>query len=188
MYCSRCGTKNPDASDYCFNCGRSLVLTVTDSPGIENCITPREQAVKETSRFILHLSRLAADFIKTTCSGAFSVGALLGSVTDDARVNVAKIARVCPHTWVTKGIWQISPPALVRIQRWGREQGLEIVGFFEPHSEIDGLEPNEADIVGANWFGCSYLISDGKRLSSRRLIGNDQNNKRLVEESILIQG
>ena len=62
---------------------------------------------------------------------------------------------------------------------------MDIVGFFEPHSE-NRSKPLDADIAGAHWFGRSYVISDGKRISSRRLMGDDESNKHLVKESIVI--
>jgi hypothetical protein len=170
-----------------FNCTGSI-----DFPSKETAVTATsrpagEGTVIEANRFILQLTPWAAAFIKGKCSGAFSVGVLLGIFADDGCVSVTRAVRDCAHEWIKNGIWQISPTELVGVQRWGRTQGMDIVGFFEAHSESEGLEPSEADIAGANWFGCSYLISDGKRLASRRLVGDDQSNKRLAEESILIQ-
>ena len=171
-----------------FNCAGSI-----DAPRRETAVAATsgaagERAAIEASHFILQLTPWAAEFIKAKCSGAFAVGVLLGTFADDGCVSITRTVRVCAHTWIKKGIWQISPVALVGVQRWGREQGMDIVGFFEPHSENEGLEPLEADIVGAHWFGCSYVISDGKHISSRRLMGDDESNKHLVKESIVISG
>ena len=65
---------------------------------------------------------------------------------------------------------------------------MDIVGFFKSHPESDGLEPLEADLARATWYGCSYVISDGKRVASRRLMGDDESNKHLVKESIVVSG
>lgn len=81
------------------------------------------------------------------------MGVLLGTFADDGCVNITRSVRVCAHTWIKKGIWEISGAELLGAQRWGRAQGMNIVGFFKSHPESEGLEPLEADLAGALWFG-----------------------------------
>lgn len=44
MYCNHCGTKNPKASDYCFNCGSSM----SSPPQTEHSATAQSTAVAKT--------------------------------------------------------------------------------------------------------------------------------------------
>ena len=53
-----------------------------------------ERAAIEASHFILQLTPWAAEFIKAKCSGAFSVGVLLGTFADDGCVSITRTVRV----------------------------------------------------------------------------------------------
>jgi proteasome lid subunit RPN8/RPN11 len=88
--------------------------------------------------------------------------------------------------------YQIDPQELVRIQRQGREQGLDIVGFYHSHPDHPARW-SETDLKEAHWMGCSYVITsvtNGKaeHTNSFRLAGVNEDDKQLVDEPVEVAG
>jgi proteasome lid subunit RPN8/RPN11 len=84
--------------------------------------------------------------------------------------------------------YQIDPKELVRIQREGREREEDIVGFYHSHPDHPARW-SETDLAEAHWLGCSYVITSVESgapvaTNSFELTGTDEQDKRLVEETI----
>ena len=115
-------------------------------------------------------------------------GVLLGQMDGSART-VTSTAR-CGNTDSPQNRYNIDPRELVRIQREGRERGEDIVGFYHSHPDHPARW-SQTDLADAHWFGCSYVITsveNGKAVltNSFELTGNDEDDKRLVDEKIEI--
>jgi len=117
-------------------------------------------------------------------------GVLLGQMDGSART-VTSTAR-CGNTRTDspQNRYNIDPRELVRIQREGRERGEDIVGFYHSHPDHPARW-SQTDLADAHWFGCSYVITsveNGKAVltNSFELTGNDEDDKRLVDEKIEI--
>src|ERR1700739_2876955 len=54
--------------------------------------------------------------------------------------------------------YQIAPQELVKIQRLGRERGLDIVGFYHSHPDHPA-QWSKTDFAGAHWFGCLSRVT-----------------------------
>ena len=117
-------------------------------------------------------------------------GVLLGQMDGSART-VTSTAR-CGNTRTDspQNRYNIDPRELVRIQREGRERGEDIVAFYHSHPDHPARW-SQTDLADAHWFGCSYVITsveNGKAVltNSFELTGNDEDDKRLVDEKIEI--
>jgi proteasome lid subunit RPN8/RPN11 len=115
-------------------------------------------------------------------------GVLLGQVEDGARV-VTSVAR-CGNTRSDspQNRYHIDPKELIRIQREGRERGEDIVGFYHSHPDHPARW-STTDLAEAHWFGCSYVITsveNGQAVTTNsfELVGNEESDKRLVDEAI----
>jgi proteasome lid subunit RPN8/RPN11 len=115
-------------------------------------------------------------------------GVLLGQMREDGRV-VTSIAR-CGNTRDDSphNRYSIDPRELVRIQRHGREQGEDIVGFYHSHPDHPARW-SQTDLAEAHWLGCSYVITSVEKgkatvTNSFELTGTDENDKKLVDEKI----
>lgn len=116
-------------------------------------------------------------------------GVLLGRFDDDGTRVVTSIARA-GNTRVDspQNRYQIDPKELVRIQRESRERGEDIIGFYHSHPDHPA-QWSQTDLAEAHWFGCSYVITSVEKKSaaltnSFELVGNDENDKKLVDEKI----
>jgi proteasome lid subunit RPN8/RPN11 len=117
-------------------------------------------------------------------------GVLLGQMGDDGRV-VTSIAR-CGNTRVDspQNRYHIDPRELVRIQREGRERGEDIIGFYHSHPDHPARW-SPTDLAEAHWIGCSYVITSVEKgkpatTNSFELTGDDENDKKFVDEKIEI--
>ena len=54
--------------------------------------------------------------------------------------------------------YNIAPQELIRIQRQGRERGLDIVGFYHSHPDHPA-QWSKTDFEEAHWIGCCYVIT-----------------------------
>lgn len=54
--------------------------------------------------------------------------------------------------------YHIAPAELIRAQREGRAQGLDIVGFYHSHPDHPARW-SVTDFAEAHWYGCSYVIT-----------------------------
>jgi proteasome lid subunit RPN8/RPN11 len=115
-------------------------------------------------------------------------GALLGRMEDDARI-VAAVVR-CGNTRADRpqDRYHIDPRELVRIQRQGRERGLNIVGFYHSHPDHPA-QWSQTDLAEAHWIGCSYVITSVQQgratvTNSFLLAGETEENKRFEDEQV----
>lgn len=84
--------------------------------------------------------------------------------------------------------YQIAPQELVKIQRMGRERGLDIVGFYHSHPDHPARW-SKTDFAEAHWIGCSYVITsvqDGvaQATNSFLLTGTGEEGKAFVDEAV----
>jgi proteasome lid subunit RPN8/RPN11 len=114
-------------------------------------------------------------------------GVLLGHFDDDSAKMVSRAAR-CGNTRddSPNNRYNIDPKELIRIQREGREQGEDIVGFYHSHPDHPA-KWSSTDLAEAHWFGCSYVITSvekGKAMitNSFELAGSDEGDKRFLDE------
>ncbi len=115
-------------------------------------------------------------------------GVMLGTVDGDIRQVKAVVRAGNTRTDRAQDRYNIDPRELVRIQRQGREQGLDIVGFYHSHPDHPARW-SQTDFAEAHWIGCSYLITcvEQRRATvtnSFALEGDSEENKRFEEESV----
>lgn len=84
--------------------------------------------------------------------------------------------------------YNIAPVELVRIQRMGREKGLDIVGFYHSHPDHPA-QWSKTDFAEAHWIGCSYVITSVKKgvatvTNSFLLTGTGEEDKAFVDETV----
>ena len=116
-------------------------------------------------------------------------GVLLGRFEDDSSKAVTRAVR-CGNTRDDSphNRYNIDPKELVRIQREGRQRGEDIVGFYHSHPDHPARW-SQTDLAEAHWIGCSYVITGVEKgkaaaTNSFELAGNDENDKRLIDEKI----
>jgi proteasome lid subunit RPN8/RPN11 len=116
-------------------------------------------------------------------------GVLLGRFEHDYSKTVTRAAR-CGNTRDDSphNRYNIDPKELVRIQREGRDRGEDIVGFYHSHPDHPA-QWSQTDFAEAHWIGCSYVITSvdkGKaaHTNSFELTGTDENDKKLVDETL----
>jgi len=117
-------------------------------------------------------------------------GVLLGQMDGSARTVTSTAPCGNTRTDSPQNRYNIDPRELVRIQREGRERGEDIVGFYHSHPDHPARW-SQTDLADAHWFGCSYVITsveNGKAVltNSFELTGNDEDDKRLIDEKIEI--
>jgi proteasome lid subunit RPN8/RPN11 len=116
---------------------------------------------------------------------------LLGRFDEGGSRTVSRIAR-CGNTRADSphNRYHIDPRELIRIQREGRERGEDIVGFYHSHPDHPA-QWSTTDLAEAHWFGCSYVITSVEKgaatiTNSFELTGNDEANKRFVDEETAV--
>jgi len=117
-------------------------------------------------------------------------GVLLGQMDGSARTVTSTARCGNTRTHSPQNRYNIDPRELVRIQREGRERGEDIVGFYHSHPDHPARW-SQTDLADAHWFGCSYVITSVENgnavlTNSFELTGNDEDDKRLVDEKIEI--
>jgi proteasome lid subunit RPN8/RPN11 len=118
-------------------------------------------------------------------------GVLLGRFGNDGTKTVTRTAR-CGNTRKDspQNRYNIDPKELIPIQCEGRERGEDIVGFYHSHPDHPP-HWSPTDLAEAHWIGCSYVITSVEKgraavTNSFELTGNDEANKKFVEEPIEI--
>ncbi|HUY80719.1 MAG TPA: M67 family metallopeptidase [Acidobacteriaceae bacterium] len=86
--------------------------------------------------------------------------------------------------------YQIAPQELVRIQRQGRERGLDIVGFYHSHPDHPA-QWSGTDLAEAHWIGCSYVITAVEKgvaqtTNSFLLAGTGEDDKAFENEAMKV--
>lgn len=84
--------------------------------------------------------------------------------------------------------YHIAPEELVRAQREGRREGLDIVGFYHSHPDHPA-QWSRTDFDEAHWIGCSYVITaveqgEAKITNSFRLGGSGESDKNFADEAL----
>jgi len=84
--------------------------------------------------------------------------------------------------------YQIAPQELVKIQRQGRERGLDIVGFYHSHPDHPA-QWSKTDFAEAHWLGCSYVITSVEKgvaqaTNSFLLTGTREEDKAFEDEVV----
>ncbi|HEY1464599.1 MAG TPA: M67 family metallopeptidase [Terriglobales bacterium] len=115
-------------------------------------------------------------------------GVLLGQMDDDGRTVTSTERAGNTRTDSAHNRYHIDPKDLIRIQRVGRERGEDIIGFYHSHPDHPARW-SQTDFAEAHWYGCSYVITSVEKgtavlTNSFELTGNDENDKRLVDEMV----
>ena len=115
-------------------------------------------------------------------------GVMLGVMEDDRRIVKSTVR--CGNTRDDRpeDRYHIDPKDLVRIQRQGREQGYDIVGFYHSHPDCPA-QWSKTDLAEAHWIGCSYVITRvdkqvAQNTNSFALEGTMEEDKHFVDEEI----
>lgn len=119
-------------------------------------------------------------------------GVMLGR-SEDAVNEVVEVVRAGnTRTDSAHNRYHIAPQELIRIQRQGREQGLDIVGFYHSHPDHPA-QWSPTDFAEAHWLGCSYVITAvekgaARQTNSFRLHGQSEETKKFEPEPIEVTG
>ena len=118
-------------------------------------------------------------------------GVLLGRSSDG--VNEVEDAIRAGNTRIDSAHnrYHIAPQELVRIQRQGRERGLDIVGFYHSHPDHPA-QWSKTDFAEAHWLGCSYVITAvekgvAQQTNSFLLTGTTEEDKSFEDETIQVE-
>lgn len=117
-------------------------------------------------------------------------GVLLGEMNGDGRTATSVVRCGNTRTDSPQNRYHIDPRELVKIQREGRDRGQDIVGFYHSHPDHPA-QWSQTDLAEAHWIGCSYVITSVERSKasvthSFELAGNDEDDKKFVDEKIEI--
>ena len=119
-------------------------------------------------------------------------GVMLGR-GDEAVNEVTEVVRAGnTRTDSAHNRYHIAPQELIRIQRQGREKGLDIVGFYHSHPDHPA-QWSPTDFAEAHWLGCSYVITAiekgaARQTNSFRLTGHTEETKKFEPEPIEVTG
>ena len=119
-------------------------------------------------------------------------GVLLGHCGDEVNHALEAIRAGNTRTDSAHNRYHIAPAELVRIQRQGRERGLDIVGFYHSHPDHPA-QWSQTDFAEAHWLGCSYVITAVEKGAARvtnsfRLTGTSEEDKQFTHEPIDVTG
>ena len=86
--------------------------------------------------------------------------------------------------------YHIAPQELVKIQRTGRQRGLDIVGFYHSHPDHPA-QWSKTDFEEAHWIGCSYVITSveqgtAKVTNAFLLTGTSEEDKRFEDQRVVV--
>ncbi|MBX6361455.1 Mov34/MPN/PAD-1 family protein [Pseudacidobacterium ailaaui] len=118
-------------------------------------------------------------------------GVLLGRSHEGVNEVVEAVRAGNTRTDSAHNRYSIAPQELVRIQRQGRERGLDIVGFYHSHPDHPA-QWSATDFAEAHWLGCSYVITAvekgiAKQTNSFLLTGTTEENKSFEDEVIQVE-
>lgn len=140
---------------------------------------------------MLKIEKSVYDFLRSHGEQTYPhecCGVLLGH--DNGGERVATQAKPCGNTRTDspQNRYNIDPKDLIRIQLDGREDGLDILGFYHSHPDHPA-QWSQTDLAEAHWLGCSYVITsvmNGQAdvTNSFRLTGDSEESKRLEDEDI----
>jgi len=116
-------------------------------------------------------------------------GVLLGHWEGDERI-VSSVVR-CGNTRMDspQNRYNIDPRELVKIQRQGREQGEDIIGFYHSHPDHPA-QWSQTDLAEAHWIGCSYVITSVQNGSAQAtnsfVLSGDEDDKTFNYEPVQV--
>lgn len=118
-------------------------------------------------------------------------GVLLGRSQDEVNTVEDAVRAGNTRTDSAHNRYHIAPQELVRIQRQGRERGLDIVGFYHSHPDHPA-QWSKTDFAEAHWLGCSYVITAvaqgvAQQTNSFLLTGTTEEDKAFVDEPIQVE-
>jgi proteasome lid subunit RPN8/RPN11 len=118
-------------------------------------------------------------------------GVLLGCSADSVNVVAESIRAGNTRTDSAHNRYHIAPQELVKIQRLGRERGLDIVGFYHSHPDHPA-QWSQTDFAEAHWLGCSYVITAvekgvAQQTNSFLLTGNTEEDKAFADEPVAVE-
>jgi proteasome lid subunit RPN8/RPN11 len=117
-------------------------------------------------------------------------GVLLGRATESGNAVDAAVEAGNTRTDSAHNRYNIAPQELIRIQRQGRESGLDIVGFYHSHPDHPA-QWSRTDFEEAHWIGCSYVITSveqgaAKVTNSFLLTGVTEEDKRFEDQRVVV--
>ena len=117
-------------------------------------------------------------------------GVLLGRTSEDGNAVEAAVEAGNTRTDSAHNRYNIAPQELIRIQRQGRERGLDIVGFYHSHPDHPA-QWSKTDFEEAHWIGCSYVITSvekgtAKITNSFLLTGTGEEDKRFEDQRVVV--
>ena len=118
-------------------------------------------------------------------------GVLLGRSGDDVNTVEEAVRAGNTRTDSAHNRYHIAPQELVKIQRQGRERGLDIVGFYHSHPDHPA-QWSKTDFAEAHWLGCSYVITAvangvAQQTNSFLLTGTNEEDKSFQDETIQVE-
>ena len=117
-------------------------------------------------------------------------GVLLGTSGEDGNVVEEVVEAGNTRTDSAHNRYNIAPQELIRIQRQGRERGLDIVGFYHSHPDHPA-QWSKTDFEEAHWIGCSYVITSVEKgtaqiTNSFLLNGAGEDDKRFEDQRVVV--
>lgn len=117
-------------------------------------------------------------------------GVLLGRSSDGLNEVEEAVRAGNTRTDSARNRYNIAPQELVKIQRQGRERGLDIVGFYHSHPDHPA-KWSKTDFAEAHWHGCSYVITAvekgvAKATNSFLLTGTGEDDKAFEDEAVAV--
>jgi proteasome lid subunit RPN8/RPN11 len=117
-------------------------------------------------------------------------GILLGRAQDGINRVEQALRAENTRTDSAQNRYHIAPQEVIRAQRMGRDQGLDIVGFYHSHPDHPA-QWSETDFAEAHWRGCSYVITavaegHATLTNSFRLGGSSEELKQFSPEPIVL--
>jgi proteasome lid subunit RPN8/RPN11 len=118
-------------------------------------------------------------------------GVLLGRSEDGVNAVEDAVRAGNTRTDSAHNRYHIAPQELVKIQRMGRERGLDIVGFYHSHPDHPA-QWSTTDFAEAHWLGCSYVITAvekgvARQTNSFLLTGSSEETKTFENELVEVE-
>lgn len=118
-------------------------------------------------------------------------GVLLGRSENDVNTVEDAVRAGNTRTDAAHNRYHIAPQELIKIQRQGRERGLDIVGFYHSHPDHPA-QWSKTDFEEAHWLGCSYIITAvasgvAQQTNSFLLTGTNEDDKSFEDEAIQVE-
>jgi proteasome lid subunit RPN8/RPN11 len=118
-------------------------------------------------------------------------GVLLGRSENEVNTVEDAVRAGNTRTDAAHNRYHIAPQELIKIQRQGRERGLDIVGFYHSHPDHPA-QWSKTDFAEAHWLGCSYVITAvangvAQQTNSFLLTGTNEDDKSFEDEAIQVE-